>query len=119
MISISNYLQNFRLMESQSFRALGVGASCYVGLKILKSKHELAPYLSKSIVMTSAIATLHFGGLLEKDGLIRNCVGAGFNIPGMGTLKIGFSANDVILATQHISQAAKDQFNVISKYWTK
>lgn len=116
MISIQNYFKSFKPLEAQSVRAFGVGASCYIGLKTLQSNHQFAPHLSKAIIGASAISMLYFGGLLREEGVIRKYCGAGFCIPGLGTVKLGFSANDIISAANNTLKFATDRSREFSKY---
>ena len=87
-----NYLRELDFLKYQSVQAIGIGVSMYVGLK----SSELSPNLSKVIIGISSIAALHFGGLLEPRGFIRNRVGVG--IPFYNHVKLAFSINDVIMA---------------------
>ena len=114
MISMQNYFRDFNLLKSESLRALGVGGSLYIGLKTSKS----APNLSKVVMGSSSIAALYFGGLLEKEGLIRKYGGGGVKIPGLGNVKIGFSVNDIIDGANNTSKYAINRYRSFEKYFS-
>jgi len=104
-----NYFREFNLLKSESLRALGVGGSIYIGLKSSKS----APKLSKVVIASSSIAALYFGGLLEKEGLIRNYGGGGVKI--IGNVKVGFSVNDIINGVNNTPKFAMDSYRSFKK----
>ena len=60
-----------QIIRSDGFKALGIGASCYIGLKSLKGKHAYSKHLGKALMLSSVIATLHFSKLFERRGQSR------------------------------------------------
>lgn len=92
-------------MNSPFIQAFGIGASAYIGLKILKntdidkSTHWLDSYsrqaaFGKSCISASTIAALYFSGFLERDSFFCKNFGFGYQPPFFCKgIKLQFTGN--------------------------
>ena len=107
MVNISSYFRSFH----DASVALAVGSSCYLGMKALgNKKYTYAPHLGKTLIATSALASLYFAGFFEKDGFFNRYVGLGIPIPGMGGMKISLETENIKNLYGNISQLTTDFF---------
>jgi hypothetical protein len=106
-----------QIIRSDGFKALGIGASCYLGLKNLKGKHTYSKHLGKALILSSVIATLYFSKLFEKNSYLSEWFGLNIPIPGLDGACIGINIDTLKSISARVSKVGSKRIEYFSKWW--
>lgn len=104
-----------KFFHHASTQAIGVGAICYLGLKIHRYDPDniLNGYLGKGVVAASAIGALHFSGILKEH---QNVMKYWVPLPGLGGWGVSLSLSTFTeLVTERIPNFFNDVFEAYGR----